>query len=73
MVTKVTPHIGLTMALPGGKTGKVSIFHLNDIYAENPLSDFKVGKIVRSVIVCLVPSSFRALKYPAFVTGFLLP
>ncbi|KAM6203268.1 protein RRP5 homolog [Sarcoramphus papa] len=51
MVTKVTPHIGLTIALPGGKTGKVSIFHLNDTYMENPLGDFKVGKIVRCYIL----------------------
>ncbi|XP_040462139.1 protein RRP5 homolog isoform X2 [Falco naumanni] len=51
MVTKVIPHIGLTIALPGGKTGKVSIFHLNDTYMDNPLSDFKVGKIVRCYIL----------------------
>uniref|UniRef100_A0A8C3Y5V4 Protein RRP5 homolog n=1 Tax=Catharus ustulatus TaxID=91951 RepID=A0A8C3Y5V4_CATUS len=50
MVMKVTPHTGLTIALPGGKTGKVSIFHLNDTYTEDPLGNFKVGKIVRSVI-----------------------
>ncbi|PKU34193.1 hypothetical protein llap_15506 [Limosa lapponica baueri] len=49
MVTKVTPHMGLTIALPGGKTGRVNIFHLNDTYTENPLGDFKVGKIVRLV------------------------
>ncbi|XP_055661841.1 protein RRP5 homolog isoform X2 [Falco peregrinus] len=51
MVTKVIPHIGLTIALPGGKTGKVSIFHLNDTYMDNPLGDFKVGKIVRCYIL----------------------
>ncbi|KAM9282065.1 protein RRP5 homolog isoform 2-T2 [Cariama cristata] len=51
MVTKMTPHVGLTIALPGGKTGKVSIFHLNDTYTENPLGDFKVGKIVRCYIL----------------------
>ncbi|XP_010281643.1 PREDICTED: protein RRP5 homolog isoform X2 [Phaethon lepturus] len=51
MVIKVTPHIGLTIVLPGGKTGKVSIFHLNDTYMENPLGDFKVGKIVRCYIL----------------------
>ncbi|XP_008947621.1 PREDICTED: protein RRP5 homolog [Merops nubicus] len=51
MVTKMTPHVGLTIALPGGKTGKVSIFHLNDTYMENPLGDFKVGKIVRCYIL----------------------
>uniref|UniRef100_A0A8C6JJU5 Protein RRP5 homolog n=1 Tax=Melopsittacus undulatus TaxID=13146 RepID=A0A8C6JJU5_MELUD len=51
MVTKVTPHIGLTIALPGGKTGKVSIFHLSDTYMEDPLGDFKAGKIVRCYIL----------------------
>uniref|UniRef100_A0A8B9F187 Protein RRP5 homolog n=1 Tax=Amazona collaria TaxID=241587 RepID=A0A8B9F187_9PSIT len=56
MVTKVTPHIGLTIALPGGKTGKVSIFHLSDTYMEDPLGDIKAGKIVRS-IVFLFPQS----------------
>ncbi|KAM6306459.1 protein RRP5 homolog [Aegotheles albertisi] len=51
MVTKMTPHIGLTVALPGGKIGRVSFFHLNDTYTENPLSDFKVGKILRCYIL----------------------
>ncbi|KAM9012126.1 protein RRP5 homolog isoform 1-T3 [Ara ararauna] len=51
MVTKVTPHIGLTIALPGGKTGKVSIFHLSDTYTEDPLGDIKAGKIVRCYIL----------------------
>lgn len=60
MVTNVTPHIGLTIALPGGKTGKVSIFHLSDTYTEDPLGNFKVGKIVRSVVVFFVPSSCKA-------------
>ncbi|XP_051472658.1 protein RRP5 homolog isoform X1 [Apus apus] len=51
MITKLTPHIGLTIALPSGKIGRVSIFHLSDTYMENPLSDFKVGKIVRCYIL----------------------
>ncbi|XP_062436335.1 protein RRP5 homolog isoform X1 [Rhea pennata] len=51
MVAKVTPHVGLTITLPGGKTGKVSIFHLSDTYAEKPLGDFKIGKIVRCYIL----------------------
>uniref|UniRef100_A0A8D0EMD8 Protein RRP5 homolog n=1 Tax=Strix occidentalis caurina TaxID=311401 RepID=A0A8D0EMD8_STROC len=63
MVTKVTPHVGLTIALPGGKTGKVSIFHLNDIYTENPLGDFKVGKIVRSVILFLTSALTSDLSF----------
>uniref|UniRef100_A0A8C3BA58 Protein RRP5 homolog n=1 Tax=Cairina moschata TaxID=8855 RepID=A0A8C3BA58_CAIMO len=49
VIAKMIPHVGLTVTLPGGKTGKVSIFHLSDKYTENPLSDFKVGKVVRSV------------------------
>lgn len=49
MVAKMIPHIGLTITLPGGKAGKVSIFHLSDKYTESPLSDFKIGKVVRSV------------------------
>ncbi|XP_071604451.1 protein RRP5 homolog [Heliangelus exortis] len=51
MVTNLMPHTGLTIALPGGKIGRVSIFHLNDTYTENPLGDFKVGKIVRCYIL----------------------
>lgn len=53
VITKMIPHIGLTITLPGGKTGKVSIFHLSDKYTENPLSDFKIGKVVRSVTFLL--------------------
>ncbi|XP_015722403.1 protein RRP5 homolog isoform X3 [Coturnix japonica] len=51
MVAKMIPHIGLTITLPGGKTGKVSIFHLSDKYTESPLSDFKIGKVVRCYIL----------------------
>ncbi|XP_025966122.2 protein RRP5 homolog isoform X1 [Dromaius novaehollandiae] len=50
-VAKVTPHVGLTITLPGGKTGKVSIFHLSDTYTEKPLGDFRIGKIVRCYIL----------------------
>lgn len=51
MVAKMIPHIGLTITLPGGKAGKVSIFHLSDKYTESPLSDFKIGKVVRCYIL----------------------
>ncbi|XP_027316494.1 protein RRP5 homolog [Anas platyrhynchos] len=51
VIAKMIPHVGLTITLPGGKTGKVSIFHLSDKYTENPLSDFKVGKVVRCYIL----------------------
>uniref|UniRef100_A0A8C3UWL8 Protein RRP5 homolog n=1 Tax=Catharus ustulatus TaxID=91951 RepID=A0A8C3UWL8_CATUS len=72
MVMKVTPHTGLTIALPGGKTGKVSIFHLNDTYTEDPLGNFKVGKIVRSVIVFLVPSSYKTSALTCNLFSFRL-
>uniref|UniRef100_A0A803YNN3 Protein RRP5 homolog n=1 Tax=Meleagris gallopavo TaxID=9103 RepID=A0A803YNN3_MELGA len=59
MVAKMIPHIGLTITLPGGKTGKVSIFHLSDKYTESPLSDFKIGKVVRSCFIFLPLFSSR--------------
>ncbi|OXB58266.1 hypothetical protein ASZ78_010460 [Callipepla squamata] len=51
MVAKIIPHVGLSITLPGGKTGKVSVFHLSDKYTESPLSDFKIGKVVRCYIL----------------------
>ncbi|OXB82387.1 UNVERIFIED_CONTAM: hypothetical protein H355_009312, partial [Colinus virginianus] len=51
MVAKIIPHVGLSVTLPGGKTGKVSVFHLSDKYTESPLSDFKIGKVVRCYIL----------------------
>uniref|UniRef100_A0A8C4WBV8 Protein RRP5 homolog n=1 Tax=Gopherus evgoodei TaxID=1825980 RepID=A0A8C4WBV8_9SAUR len=52
----VTPHVGLTVALPFGKTGKASIFHLSDSYAETQQStDYSVA--VR--IFLLLPLSSR--------------
>ncbi|KAM8805938.1 protein RRP5 homolog [Eudromia elegans] len=50
-IAKVTPHVGLTVTLHGGKTGKVSIFHLSDRYTEKPLDDFKIGRIVRCYVL----------------------
>uniref|UniRef100_A0A8C4Y2A5 Protein RRP5 homolog n=1 Tax=Gopherus evgoodei TaxID=1825980 RepID=A0A8C4Y2A5_9SAUR len=47
----VTPHVGLTVALPFGKTGKASIFHLSDSYAEQPLKNFSIGKLVRCCVL----------------------
>ncbi|POI29567.1 hypothetical protein CIB84_006683, partial [Bambusicola thoracicus] len=51
MVAKMIPHIGLSITLPGGKAGKVSIFHLSDKYTESPLNDFKIGKVVRCYVL----------------------
>lgn len=70
------PHIGLTITLPGGKTGKVSIFHLSDKYTESPLSDFKIGKVVRSVTLVVLCCSFEQQgleMYSYLVTVFSLP
>ncbi|XP_074855331.1 protein RRP5 homolog isoform X2 [Carettochelys insculpta] len=51
-VVKVTPHVGLTIALPFGKSGKASIFHLSDSYTEQPLENFSIGKLVRCCVLC---------------------
>uniref|UniRef100_A0A8C3BAH3 Protein RRP5 homolog n=1 Tax=Cairina moschata TaxID=8855 RepID=A0A8C3BAH3_CAIMO len=64
VIAKMIPHVGLTVTLPGGKTGKVSIFHLSDKYTENPLSDFKVGKVVRSVTFLLNPRNSSKVEDP---------
>uniref|UniRef100_A0A8C3T254 Protein RRP5 homolog n=1 Tax=Chelydra serpentina TaxID=8475 RepID=A0A8C3T254_CHESE len=50
-ITKVTPHVGLTIALPFGKIGKASIFHLSDSFAEQPLENFSIGKLVRCCVL----------------------
>ncbi|XP_074815521.1 protein RRP5 homolog isoform X1 [Natator depressus] len=50
-ITKVTPHVCLTIALPFGKTGKASVFHLSDSYAEQPLENFSIGKLVRCCVL----------------------
>ncbi|KAM9134322.1 protein RRP5 homolog isoform 2-T4 [Pangshura tecta] len=50
-IKKVTPHVGLTVALPFGKTGKASIFNLSDSYAEQPLKNFSIGKLVRCCVL----------------------
>lgn len=46
-VVKVTPHKGLTVAFPFGRTGTVSVFHMSDSYSETPLEDFMPQKVVR--------------------------
>nr|XP_014427885.1 protein RRP5 homolog [Pelodiscus sinensis] len=51
-IMKVTPHVGLTIALPFGKTGKAGIFHLSDSYSEQPVENFSVGKHVRCCVLC---------------------
>uniref|UniRef100_A0A8C3IK84 Protein RRP5 homolog n=1 Tax=Chrysemys picta bellii TaxID=8478 RepID=A0A8C3IK84_CHRPI len=50
-ITKVTPNVGLTIALPFGKTGKANIFHLSDSYTEQPLENFSIGKLVRCCVL----------------------
>uniref|UniRef100_A0A8B9T781 Protein RRP5 homolog n=1 Tax=Anas platyrhynchos TaxID=8839 RepID=A0A8B9T781_ANAPL len=73
VIAKMIPHVGLTITLPGGKTGKVSIFHLSDKYTENPLSDFKVGKVVRSVNELEDPEimSTKDVKKGQLVRGYV--
>ncbi|XP_053167847.1 protein RRP5 homolog [Hemicordylus capensis] len=50
-VRKVIQFTGLIIALPFGKTGKVSLFHVSDSYAEQPLENFSIGKIVRCCVI----------------------
>nr|XP_020644591.1 protein RRP5 homolog isoform X2 [Pogona vitticeps] len=50
-VKRVIPHVGLKVSLPFGRTGKASFFHLGDSYAEQPLENFSIGKIVRCYIL----------------------
>ncbi|KAJ7325160.1 hypothetical protein JRQ81_018180 [Phrynocephalus forsythii] len=50
-VERVIPHVGLKVALPFGRTGSVGFFHLSDSYAEQPLENFSIGKIVRCYIL----------------------
>ncbi|XP_053245269.1 protein RRP5 homolog isoform X1 [Podarcis raffonei] len=50
-VSKVIPHVGLNVQLPFERKGKVSLFHLSDSYAEQPLEMFSIGKIVRCCIL----------------------
>ncbi|XP_006273719.2 protein RRP5 homolog [Alligator mississippiensis] len=49
-IKKVTPH-GLIVALPFGKIGNASLFHLSDSYMEQPWEHFRVGEIVRCCIL----------------------
>ncbi|KAK9400900.1 protein RRP5 like [Crotalus adamanteus] len=62
-VKRIIPHVGLHVILPFGRIGKISLFHLNDSYTEQPLEDFSVGKIVRCYILSVedhaVKVSFR--------------
>lgn len=50
-VVKVTPHKGLTVAFPFGRTGTVSVFHMSDSYSETPLEDFMPQKVVRCYVL----------------------
>ncbi|XP_066475340.1 protein RRP5 homolog [Tiliqua scincoides] len=52
-VKKVIPHVGLSITLPFGKTGKVSLFHLSDLYVEQPLESFSIGKMVKCYVLSI--------------------
>ncbi|XP_069836334.1 protein RRP5 homolog [Dendropsophus ebraccatus] len=52
-VKAVNPATGLEISLPSGKTGKASLFHLGDCYADSPVKNFPVGKIVRCYILSI--------------------
>nr|XP_056705709.1 protein RRP5 homolog [Euleptes europaea] len=50
-VKKVIPHVGLTIALPFGKTGKASLFHLSDSFVEQPVEGFSTGQLVKCCVL----------------------
>ncbi|XP_075697204.1 protein RRP5 homolog isoform X2 [Rhinoderma darwinii] len=50
-VKTVTPTSGLEISLPFGKTGKASLFHLGDCYAESSVKDFATGMFVRCYVL----------------------
>lgn len=52
-VKNISPSSGLEISLPFGKTGKASLFHLGDCYADSPVKNFTIGKFVRCCILSL--------------------
>ncbi|XP_058043605.1 protein RRP5 homolog isoform X2 [Ahaetulla prasina] len=64
-VKRVIPHVGLHIILPFGRIGKVSLFHLNDSYTEQPLEDFSVGKIVRCYILSIEDNAVKVSLRPS--------
>ncbi|XP_060097704.1 protein RRP5 homolog isoform X2 [Heteronotia binoei] len=50
-VKKVIPHVGLSIMLPFGKTGKASLFHLSDSFVEQPLEGFSMGQLVKCYVL----------------------
>ncbi|XP_013924129.1 PREDICTED: protein RRP5 homolog isoform X1 [Thamnophis sirtalis] len=64
-VKRVIPHVGLHIILPFGRIGRVSLFHLNDSYTEQPLEDFGVGKIVRCYILSIEDNAVKVSLRPS--------
>ncbi|XP_056385651.1 protein RRP5 homolog isoform X2 [Hyla sarda] len=50
-VKTINPTSGLEISLPFGNTGKASLFHLGDCYADSPVTNFSVGMLVRCYIL----------------------
>ena len=48
-ITKVLPHSGLLIELPGHRCGFAHVTELHDEYKENPLDEFHVKSFVRYV------------------------
>ncbi|KAL7990641.1 hypothetical protein Chor_014071 [Crotalus horridus] len=64
-VKRIIPHVGLHVILPFGRIGKISLFHLNDSYTEQPLEDFSVGKIVRCYILSVEDNAVKVSFRPS--------
>ncbi|XP_048464836.1 protein RRP5 homolog isoform X3 [Rhincodon typus] len=50
-IEKVTPHLGVTIRLPFGKTGQVGLCDIADSYKESPLEELTLGRMVRCCVI----------------------
>ncbi|XP_078421131.1 protein RRP5 homolog isoform X1 [Cetorhinus maximus] len=50
-VKKVIPHVGVTIGLPFGKTGRVGLCDVADSYSETPLEGLALGRTVRCCVI----------------------
>ncbi|XP_078079096.1 protein RRP5 homolog isoform X2 [Mustelus asterias] len=51
IIKKITPHVGVTIGLPLGKTGQAGLCDMADSYHEAPLQGLTLGCIVRCCVV----------------------
>ncbi|XP_067858073.1 protein RRP5 homolog [Heptranchias perlo] len=50
-IKKVTPHVGVVIGLPFGKSGRAGLCDLADSYCESPLEGLTPGRLVRCCVI----------------------